>query len=457
MMRLALALIGLAVAASLAALLANVPGHVTINVAALTITTSLAGLLGAMATLLLSVLALFWVGQQLAQMPHKLKALRQAQKREDGEAALAEALMALARGDARAAEQATALARQKLPDRALPLLMSAQAALLDAKPQAAEEDYRAMLGAAATGAQRVLGLQGLFYLAQRQGDWEAAGTHALRVLEMAPKTLWALDGLMALAVRINDFSAAHDWLRRWGRAGMKRAAVKRRRAVLLLAEAQMLMGDAAPDAQTAALDKAQQAARLEPHFMPAVALTARLQATHGQAVKARRLLRAAWAKTPHRELADSWLLCARDQPAAGLMRAAAHFIGKQKAHDESHLLRARIALQTQRWALARTLLEPMADSESATRQVFALLAEAAQGEGDEAAAAQWRDKARQAAPEAGWMAAGLRLGDWQALCPLTGQLDAVMWQTPEAAPHAAAAHIMSDGTQDGQVVQALTH
>lgn len=442
MIRFALAAIILAALASIAAILANLQGDVAIEMGGYTIETGLAGLVGAVATLVLIALALFWLGHFIWHMPVRLRALRAAQKREEGEAALADALMALARGDAAMADKATKAARTKLPDRALPMLMSAQAALLRGETDRAEDDYRAMLGAASTADQKLLGLQGLYYMAQARGDMEAAGTHALRVLELEPKTIWALDGLMALAVRIGDWDAAAIWLRRWSRAGVKRATVKRRRAVISLAEAQSLVAEDSEAARMAALQKAEQAARLDGGFIAATALAARLQAGQGDMKKARRQLRQAWAREPHRVLADAWLACSAEQPTAGLMRAAAHFIGAQKDHYESHMLRARLALKTQRWAFAETLLTPLAEAEDAARPVFELLGEAAKGDGDEAAAQGWQAKARNAPPQAGWMAAGLLLADWQAVCPVTGRLDGVQWQVPQAlAPKGDTAHL----------------
>ena len=371
MMRFALAAVILAALASIAAILANLQGDVAIEMGGYTIETGLAGLAGAVAALVLVTLALFWLGHFVWHMPVRLRALRAAQKREEGEAALADALMALARG-----------------------------------------------------------------------DMDAAGTHALRVLEIEPKTVWALDGLMALAVRIGDWEAAAIWLRRWSRAGVKRATVKRRRAVISLAEAQSLVAPEGEAGRMAALQKAEQAARLDIGLVAATALAARLQAGQGDVKKARRLLRQAWARGPHRVLADAWLDCSAEQPAAGLMRAASHFIGKQKDHYESHMLRARLALKTQRWAFAQTLLTPLAAAEDATRSVFEMMAEAAKGDGDEAAAQGWHAKARNAPPQAGWMAAGLRLADWQAVCPVTGRLDGVQWQVPHAlAPMGDAARL----------------
>jgi HemY protein len=269
---------------------------------------------------------------------------------------------------------------------------------------------------------------------------ETAGTYALQVLELAPRTLWALDGLTAMAVQIGDWSAAQDWLRQWSKAlkgNAKRAEVRRRRAVLSMAEAQSLLVTDDPADQLAAQKKAEQAVKQEPAFFAASALAARLQARGGNLKKARGTLRQAWTRAPHSEIAEAWLDCYADQPLATRQRAATSFIGKHKAHEEAHILRARIALEGERWLLAKTLLAPHANlkednlaKDKATRRLCLLMAQAEEGLGELQNAQLWRERARRAPSEAGWMSAGLRLDSWQALCPVTGKLDGVSWQSP---------------------------
>ena len=43
----------------------------------------------------------------------------------------------------------------------------------------------------------------------------------------------------------------------------------------------------------------------------------------------------------------------------------------------------------------------------------------------------WREKARRAPSEAGWTGGGMRLDDWQAICPVTGRLGGVAWDVPQ--------------------------
>jgi HemY protein len=145
MMRVFLGLFVLAGLAICAALIANLPGEVRFSVSGYVVQTRTAVLAGAGFAAFLTALALAGLGQFLWHMPARLQAERRETQRRDGEAALAKALMALARGDAAAAKGATRLARQKLPHQALPRLMAAQAALLDGRQVDAEADYRAML------------------------------------------------------------------------------------------------------------------------------------------------------------------------------------------------------------------------------------------------------------------------------------------------------------------------
>ena len=315
--------------------------------------------------------------------------------------------------------------------------MAAQAALLDGRRNDAAANYHAMLGDERRGAknpqQISLGLEGLYYLARAENDNEAAGTYALQVLEVDGKALWALDGLMTLAVQIGDWPAAEKWLRRWARAGRSRAQIKQRRAILALAEAQSLLAEDAPAAQLAAVKKAEAAAMLDPQLLPATALAARLLARGGHMRQARKILKQAWQKAPHAVLAEAWLECHGDQPAAGRMRAVGRFIGKHSSHEEAAILRARIALATRRFRQAANLLSPWLDSDTPSRRLCLLMADIEDGLERDIEAHGWREKARRAPTDAGWTGGGMRLDEWQAICPVTGRLGGVAWQVPNAA------------------------
>jgi HemY protein len=436
MMRFVFTLVCVLALTSLVAVIANLPGNVSIAVPGHIIDMPLTVLLGTGLTLLLGLLALAALGQWLWHLPQQIRAAQRARNQKDGEAALAGGLMALARGDAGAADEATRLARKKMPHQTLPLLMAAQAALLDGRRDDAAANYHAMLTdeRRAHNPQHIsLGLEGLYYLARAENDGEAAGTYALQALEVDGKALWALDGLMTLAVQIGDWPAAEKWLRRWGRAGRSRAQIKQRRAILALAEAQSLLAEDDPAAQLGAVKKAEMAATLDPKLLPATALAARLLARGGHMRQARKILKQAWQKTPHAVLAEAWLECHSDQPAAGRMRAVGRFIGKHGSHEEAAILRARIALAARRFRQAANLLAPWLDSDTPSRRICLLMADIEDGLERDIEAHGWRDKARRAPRDAGWTGGGMRLDEWQAICPVTGRLGGVAWQVPRAA------------------------
>ena len=235
MIRFMLVLTALLALTSLAALIANLPGTVSIAVPGHIIDMPLTVLLGSVLALILGALAIWVSAHWLWHLPLQLRRSRLARNRKEGEAALAGGLMALARGDAQAADAATKLARRKMPHQPLPLLMAAQAALLDGRRDDAAANYQAMLGDRQPPQQISLGLEGLYHLARAENDADAAGTYALQVLEVDAKSSWALEGLMTLAVQIGDWPAAEKWLRRWSRSGVGRAAVKQSRVAILIA------------------------------------------------------------------------------------------------------------------------------------------------------------------------------------------------------------------------------
>ncbi len=434
MIRLLLVLTGFLTLTSLAALLANLPGMVTIALPGYQLQASLPVLAGLFFAALILVTGFIFIVSALWQWPAHMRAKRAAQNRQAAEQAMAGGLMALARGDSAAAVEATRQARRKLPQAALPRLLAAQAALMDDRPDDAAANYHAMLSENMPMTQKSLGLEGLYHLARSKGDVEAAGTYALQVLEVDQKALWALEGLTALSVQIGDWQAAENWLRRCGRAGVPRAQVKQHRAVLALAEAQDLLGDSDPAAQLAASERAEKAAALDAKLVPAVAMAARLQMRNGKPKQAQKLLKQAWRKTPHQVLAEAWLECNADQPVAGRMRAAGQFIGRHKAHEEAILLRARIALAAARFrqaaALLNDLLADLPTPEAPPQRFCMLMAEAETGLENETAAQEWRARARQAPPPPGWYGDGIRLADWQAICPASGRLGGVSWRSP---------------------------
>ena len=409
----------------LAVTVAGLEGRLRVTLMGFDVATDLSVAVGVLLAAALGLIVAVLTAQFFWRLPARLHARRTTARQRMGTQALAEALMALARGDAEAARAGVDLARRKLPHEPLPLLVAAQTDLLSGNEPAAEGKYRLMASDTENPALSRLGLEGLFYLARMQDPSEAEAL-AHRALAQDTKASWALEGLMALAVQSGDWDAAERWLRRWARSGAGRKKVNARRAVIHAAAAQALAVEDNVEARRQALKKAEQASAAAPELVPATALKAQLQARAGNHRKARKTLRDAWARCPHPHLGDAWLTAHADQPAASRLRLAAQMVRGHDAHIEAHIFRARVACSARRYSFARKLLEPYL--ENPDRRLCRLMADIETAEENEAAARVWLEKARHAPLEAGWTARGLRLDDWQPLCPVTGALGGVVWQ-----------------------------
>ncbi|MEC7234483.1 MAG: heme biosynthesis HemY N-terminal domain-containing protein [Pseudomonadota bacterium] len=420
-----LTLFVLAALSILAVLVAGLEGRLRVTLMGFDVATDLSVAVGALLAAALVLVIVVLTAQYLWHLPARLHTRRTMARQRMGTQALAEALMALARGDAEGARAGVDLARRKLPHEPLPLLVAAQTDLLSGDAAAAEGKYRLMAGDPKNPPISKLGLEGLFYLARMQDPSEAEAL-AHRALAQDAKASWALEGLMALAVQYGDWDTAERWLRRWARSGAGRKKVNARRAVIYAAAAQALATDNNAEARRQALKKAEQASAASPDLVPATALKAQLQARAGNHRKARKTLRDAWARCPHPNLGDAWLAAHVDQPAASRLRLATQMVRGHDKHIESHIFRARVACSARRYSFARKLLEPYL--ENPDRRLCQLMADIETAEENEARARVWLDKARNAPLEAGWTARGLRLNDWQPLCPVTGALGGVAWQ-----------------------------
>ncbi|HAL85068.1 MAG TPA: hypothetical protein DCP12_05455 [Rhodobiaceae bacterium] len=415
----------LAAVSAVAVLVAGLEGRLRVTLMGFDVATDLSVAVGALLVAALGLILVVLTAQFFWHLPARLHTRRAMARQRMGTQALAEALMALARGDAEGARAGVDLARRKLPHEPLPLLVAAQTDLLSGDAPAAEGKYRLMASDTQNPALSKLGLEGLFYLARMQNPSEAEAL-AHRALAQDTKTAWALEGLMGLAVQYSDWDTAERWLRQWARSGAGRKKVNARRAVIHAAAAQALAVEDNAEARRLALKKAEQASAAAPDLVPATALKAQLQARAGNHRKARKTLRDAWARQPHPHLGEAWLAAHADQPAASRLRLAAQMVRAHSTHIEAHIFRARVACSARRYSFARKLLEP--HLENPHRRLCQLMADIETEEGNETGARVWLDKARHAPLEAGWTARGLRLDDWQPLCPVTGALGGVVWQ-----------------------------
>jgi len=342
-----------------------------------------------------------------------------------GQRAIVRGLMAIGAGDVGAARRFAAKARRLVPDQPLLLMLQAQTAQLSGERDGAAAAFRAMVRCSDT---KLFGLHGLFIEAQRRNDPAAARQYAEEAAKASPSLAWAGQAVLEFRCRDGDWSGALAILERNRKGGLVHAdAFRRQRAVLLTARALSLKDR---DAGTAS-ELAQDAAKLCPGLVPAVALAGRLLAEAGEQRKAVRILEAGWRESPHPDIANAYAdvvpgASARDRLVR--MRLLARLA---EAHPESALALANAALEAHEFAEARRSLAPL--MAAPTRRVATLMARIETAEhGDSGLAREWMARAVHAAHDPAWTADGVIAETWMPVSPVTGRLDAFQWRVPVA-------------------------
>ena len=128
----------LAAVSAVAVLVAGLEGRLRVTLMGFDVATDLSVAVGAMLVAALGLILVVLMAQFFWHLPARLHSRRAMTRQRIGTQALAEAFMALARGDAEGARAGVDLARRKLPHEPLPLLVAAQSDLLSGNAPAAE-------------------------------------------------------------------------------------------------------------------------------------------------------------------------------------------------------------------------------------------------------------------------------------------------------------------------------
>jgi HemY protein len=397
MLRLAFILI-VAVAAALASwqIITTDPGTVEVKWGGTEITTSaLFGLLLLVVAVAIA-LPLLRLIMFLMDAPGRIGKASQRARIRRGQEALALGLIAAEAGEFEDARRHADKAEDLIDEPRLALLLQARAAEVAGDTVAAERAYSGMLQNEDT---EVLGRKGLMAAALKRGDRTAARAHAEAALKASKTAQWPFQYAFDLAVQAADWENAVEALD----LGDKRKQIedkvaKRRRAVLMAAQAAKLERDRRADK---ASDLAQKAFRMSPAFAPAGALAARLLVAEGKAERAAAILEEAWENGPHPALAHAY----RDivpgetrEARADRMRA---FAERRRDHRESKIVLAELAMERGDWGGAQAALED-AYRENPSSRICILFAQVARGRGDENGARTWLAQAAAAPREADW-------------------------------------------------------
>ncbi len=426
MIRVAVFFAILALVALGAAWFADRPGQIVLTWQGWRISTSL--MVGTVALLALIALAIMvWsVLRFLLRSPQRVAHYFEERRQLRGWRAISRGLIAVGTGNAQVAKRSAGEARKLLAAEPLALLLSAQAAQLGGDSATAEQDFRDMLAHEET---KLLGLHGLYVEAQRRGDTVAALAYAEEAAKADPALNWAGEAVLAFRCRAGDWVGALEALQRQIDAkAVSKASGKRRRAVLLTAQAFALEETDTEGARALASE----AMGLAADLVPAVALSARLEAQAGNVRRASRMVERAFEKEPHPELAEAYADLRPEESARERLERMKTLASRAPGNPEALLAVTRAAIDANEFALARDVISPLLAEP--TQRVCLLMAEIEAAEhGDHGKAREWTARAVRARRDPAWVADGYVSDRWLPVSPLSGRLDAFVWMVPPAA------------------------
>jgi HemY protein len=304
---------------------------------------------------------------------------------------LSQGLVAVAVGDVGAATQAAKKAARLQPGAPLSLLLQAQTAQLTGDDQAAAQFFEAMSARPETA---VFGLRGLVQQALRAGDVPRAKTLAQQALALKPSAGWIYATLFDLERQRGDCEAAESVLRRAiDNRAMDEDLARRRIADLLLARAEVLVaGRQINDA--AALER--RAYQEAPRHIPALTTWIGRLVEQGKASEAERVAKSAWRRLQTPALMQSILAIYPEQPFVDRLKRLKRYADLGPGL-EVDLALAETALSARDFAFGRRVLSKHGDGDGARDpRYLQLMADLERAEGNDNAAGDWDQRARQA-------------------------------------------------------------
>lgn len=421
----------LAAVAGLAWLI-SLDGSVTIDLGTWRLQPGLGSAAITLVVLILAILILWSIIRRVLNAPRALarRAARRAERR--GVEALSDGFIALQAGDADRARRLAREAQNRLPGNDAALLLEARADLALGEWGTAREEYRALIDNPKTS---MAALSGLYEQAIAQHRPDAALTFAHKAHAISPQVGWANKAVFDDLIDQRDWAAALTMVEAEpARQTEERDAKKHRQAVL---NAAIAVDNEDSDPVTS-LDGALAALKIEPGFVPAALVAARIYANRGEVRRATSLLKRVWRDHHHPDLAR---LYANAQPGISpeeRLKRVGELIPTPPKDGESAVVVARLAIDANVWVKARNTLANFAPAH-ATRNICLLMAEIEEGQdADFGRARQWLSRAAHAPLDATWTADGITMDEWDPVSAVTGRFDAFEWKQP-----------VNDGQSDG--------
>src|SRR3984885_5609957 len=395
--------------------------------------------LGAVLALGIAIAIVWGLLRFVFRVPSLVSVGAKSRRREKGFQALSRGMLAVGAGDARAAAKHAYDANRLIGHEPMAKLLQAQSAQLAGDRPRAVAAYNAMLDHHET---QGIGLRGLHVEARRAGDHAAALQYAMRAHARAPAA-WAGQAVLDDRTRRGDWAGALATVdSNAGARLIDKPTANRWRAVIKTAMAE----EAMERDPKAALVLAQEACKLAPTLVPAAAISGRLTAQAGDYRRASRMLEAAYAQTPHPDLAAAYLRVRHGDSSEDRLARARALARMAPLDPESSLTVGRAALEARELSAARAAIAPLIASDSSsgrpTRRVCLLMADIEEAEGNNGAVREWvwgaargagrewLGRAARAPRDKAWVADGVISDRWAPASP-SGTLDGFVWRTPD--------------------------
>lgn len=358
-----------------------------------------------------------------------------------GYEALSDSLIALASGEAREASAKAQKAEKYLQRPELTTLLLAQSAEAAGDKPRALEAWKTLVKHDKT---RFVGVRGLMQQKLDEGDTATAMKLAEKAFALKPRHVETQDTLLRLQARDENWDGARRVLSAKLKSGaLPKDVYKRREAVLSLADARAQLAIGGTDKARA---EALEANRLSPELVPAAVLAARMHIESGEKRRAAKVVKAAWLKTQHPDLAAVFAdIEPTEAPDARIRRFQA-LLKIVPSAPEARMLETELQLAAEDFPAARRALGKLYETHPSAR-ALSMMAAIERGEGaSEAVVRGWLAKALGASRGPQWVCdnCGTVHAAWVPVCTSCEAFDSLAWVSPAAATPGAVNALPSD-------------
>jgi len=424
-------LILISLVSTIAAILTDNPGAVSLNWLGYKVETSIGVLLSGILIVSICLTIVYRIWFFIRNAPKRVSKVHLDWRRNRGYKALTQGMVAVAAGDAQEARRQARKAENFLADPPLTMLLSAQAAQLSGDEKAAGKFFEKMSERKDT---KYLGIHGMLNQAIQDGDKDVALELAEQANDLHPKTDKVSKALFELQVQSGNWEEAEETIRKAVKDKYLNIEVGRRRRAAIFY--QRSTEAEATGKLTDALAFAKKANNLTPGFVPAAVRIARLLQGSGKRRKAVSIIEEIWVTNPHPLLIDVIGELSSGVGPQEKMRTVEKLASYNKDHLESHLAIAKFALVAEMWREAREHLTAASSDlqdEAVPARICRYMAELEEGENhDLEGSREWLKKAAVAEPDSAWNCnhCGQVVADWGPLCDHCDTFDSLEWRTP---------------------------